>query len=565
MVEKKLESDKKRPQNAPKIVVVDDEEVMLKLVSKVLQDEGYQVSSFLKSKEALKRIQEDEFDLVVADIKMPEMDGIELVKRAHQLCPDLGALFMTGYASVETAKEAVKEGAYDYILKPFDLEEVKGAVAKALDKRKEQLGRVKTGDLAWLYELNKFLSSTADRKGLLKLLLGLALSHCKLTKGSIFIWDQPTEELEIYVSKDLRSGEFKEDKLKVSKHIIDTWSKMSKSVKKGDISQYPIFESFSNLTIEPSLFNDIFPREDHITSIPIERGGKLVGLLNLNQRPEENPPDATTIKLLTIVATQTAISLENLRLFQKAQESYLKLQELQDQIVALEKGAIEAHRSAQIGHDLNNFLMIIKGNFQLLPVHMERDDKAKINKCLKAIEEHLVKAETFVESLMDFRSIKGEKTQSDINDIIEKVISFLKPQKRFQDITFRKELDRGAPPILVDSNQIQQLLYNLLNNAADAINCLGKRHGNINIETTYNKEENLFEICIIDSGKGMSEEELREAFKTRFTTKENGHGLGLLACHKIVQNHGGKIEVKSEIGQGTNFMIKLPCHPAQSE
>jgi len=565
MAERKSKLGEMESQVSTKILVVDDDEVMLRLVSQILQDEGYQISSFSDPKEALDKIKKDDFDLVVADIKMPEIDGIELIKRAHRLCPNLGALFMTGYASVKTAQEAVKEGAYDYILKPFDLEEIKGAVEKALDRRKEQLGRVKSGDLAWLYDLNKLLSSTMERKGLLKLLLGLALSHCKLTNGSIFIWDRPSEGLEIFVTKDLRSGEFTEDRLKTPKQIIESWSKMSDYVGDKDINCYPILEYLSSQGEKTMWLDDVFPPKDHIISIPIERRENLVGLLNLNQKTDQTPPDATKIKLLSVVTSQTLISLENLRLFQETQKSYLKLQDLQDQIVALEKGAIEAHRSAQIGHDINNFLMIIKGFFQLLLVHIDRDDKAKINKSLKAMEENLAKAETFAKNLMDFRSQKGEKTECDINDFVEKVISFLKPQRRFQSINFQKALDKSAPPIFVEVNQMQQLLYNLLNNAADAINCLGKGGGDISIETVFDKEDDLLELCIADSGKGMSEEELRKAFQIRFTTKQDGHGLGLLACNKIVENHGGKIEVKSKVGEGTSFKIKLPCHPEKSQ
>jgi len=564
VAERKSKSAELVPEIGTKIVVVDDDEVILKLVSKVLCDQGYQVSPFTDARKALRKIQEKEYDLMVADIKMPEIDGIELVKRAHQVSPNLGALFMTGFASVETAKEAVKEGAFDYILKPFDLEEMKVAVAKALDKRKEILGKVKTGDLAWLYDLNKLLSSTMDRKGLLKLLLGLGLSHCKLTNGSILIWDHPLAGLEIFVIQNLGRGEFKEERLKISKETADSWSKIAEPVKEIDITRFPIYQYLENQQTKPDLFSEIFPPKDRIISIPIQRGEKLVGFLNLNQKKDQNPPDPTKMKLIKIVATQTAISLENLRLFQKTQESYLKLQGLQDQIVALEKGAIEAHRSAQIGHDINNFLMIIKGYFQLLPLHLEKNDKAKIEKCVKAVEEHLTKAETFVKSLMDFRSMKGKKEGCDVNGLIEKVVSFLKPQKRFQYIGMTSSLDRKAPLILADSNQLQQLFYNLLNNGADAIRSLGKADGDIEIRTGFNEKENLLEIKISDSGKGMSEEELKKAFQVRFTTKEHGHGLGLLACKKIIEDHRGGIEVKSRIGEGTQFTIKLPYQSSTS-
>ena len=554
-----LQLDKEEQKDNVKILVVDDEEVMLKLVSNILSDEGYQVSSYSNSLRALEKINEEEFDLMIADIKMPDLDGIELVKKAHQVRPDIGALFMTGYASVDTAKEALKEGAYDYILKPFELNEVRKAVALALQKRREQLGKVKTGDLAWLYDLNRVLSSTIDRKVLLKLLLGLALTHCQLKFGSIFIWDQPNQEAEILISRDLLKGIFEERTVKVLKENLDEWGKISNYINVDTLSLHPVFCSLCTRDEESSvIIRNLLPEGKKIVSIPIGRGGRTVGFLNLIQG-EEKLPEENDLKLLSIVATQTAISLENLRLLESAQTSYAKLKKLQEQLVELERMAAEAQRSAEIGHDLNNFMMIIRGNLELLTLGIHQKDFSRVEKCVNAINEHLSNAEIFVKGLMDFSSLKTAKALTNIPEIIERILTFVEPQRRFKNIIFKKFFHPQAPPILVDTSQVQQLLYNILNNAADATLSRTPQGGVITIGVHFLEDSNYIEIFISDSGTGISAENLKKIFKTRFTSKEHGHGFGLLACKRIVENHNGTIEVESEEGIGTTFKIKLAC------
>ena len=159
---------------------------------------------------------------------------------------------------------------------------------------------------------------------------------------------------------------------------------------------------------------------------------------------------------------------------------------------------------------------------------------------------------------MDFSTLKARKAECDINDLIRKTLAFIKPQNIFRNISFLTELKPNLPRLSVDSGQIQQVLYNLLNNAADA---MGKRKGeggSITIGTVYQPENKLVEMWVSDTGRGMSEEELKKVFTTRFTTKESGHGMGLSICTKIIESHQGTIQVESKLDEGTTFRVKLP-------
>jgi two-component system response regulator PilR (NtrC family) len=117
------------------ILVVDDEPSYRQILTLVFESEGHQIRIAANGREALDRLAEEPADLVVSDIRMPDMDGIEMLRNIRESMPDVGVIFMTAHASVETTREAFKLGADDYIEKPFDVDEMKLIVKKALEKR----------------------------------------------------------------------------------------------------------------------------------------------------------------------------------------------------------------------------------------------------------------------------------------------------------------------------------------------------------------------------------------------------------------------------------------------
>ncbi len=125
-----------------KILVVDDELKMRRVLQMALEEEGYSIALARNGKEAVKKISETPFHLVIADMKMPVMDGMKLLRKIRQLNEKLPVIMMTAYGTVATAVEAMKQGAYDYILKPFDMEEMKLIVSRAVSV--ERLVREKT-------------------------------------------------------------------------------------------------------------------------------------------------------------------------------------------------------------------------------------------------------------------------------------------------------------------------------------------------------------------------------------------------------------------------------------
>ena len=123
-----------------KILVVDDETEICSLFAKVLSEEGYKVSTAGNGKEALKKIKKEEPDLVLLDIIMPEMDGIETLAAIKKFNENIQVIMITAYGTIDTVIKATELGAYDYVTKPFDLEKAKGIIKRAL---KEREGRAK--------------------------------------------------------------------------------------------------------------------------------------------------------------------------------------------------------------------------------------------------------------------------------------------------------------------------------------------------------------------------------------------------------------------------------------
>lgn len=117
------------------LLIVDDEQSYRQLLTLVFQGDGHDIRTASNGREALQMLEKSPADIIISDVKMPDMDGIEMLRAVRETQPDLGVILMTAFASVETAREAFKLGADDFIQKPFDVEELKLIVKKTLEKQ----------------------------------------------------------------------------------------------------------------------------------------------------------------------------------------------------------------------------------------------------------------------------------------------------------------------------------------------------------------------------------------------------------------------------------------------
>ncbi|HEY6201591.1 MAG TPA: ATP-binding protein [Candidatus Limnocylindria bacterium] len=137
---------------ASKILVVDDEQSVATTIKAILQLDGNEVTAVTSGKEALALLKEHEFDVVLTDLRLDDLDGIEILRETQKLWPDTVSIMLTGYASLESAVTALRSGAYDYLIKPSDVDELRATVGRALERRRlrqrlvelEQLDKLKT-------------------------------------------------------------------------------------------------------------------------------------------------------------------------------------------------------------------------------------------------------------------------------------------------------------------------------------------------------------------------------------------------------------------------------------
>ncbi|MFC1725696.1 response regulator [candidate division KSB1 bacterium] len=233
------------------------------------------------------------------------------------------------------------------------------------------------------------------------------------------------------------------------------------------------------------------------------------------------------------------------------EESYKNLKKAQDNLIRSERLAVIGEMAAEISHELNNYLSVLVGRAQMLPVLIQKDLKEKALESSSIILKQVQKMNRFTLGLVDSAAMNTMKKQCNVNDVIVNVVEFIKPQNKYDYTKFVLDLDKNIPGFLVDGEQFQQILMNLYSNAAAAI-----KEGNIFTKTELLKEEVV--ITIKDDGPGIPGELAEKIFIPGFSTREDGHGFGLSVSQRIVENHNGKLELVEDDNSGATFRITLP-------
>ena len=238
-------------------------------------------------------------------------------------------------------------------------------------------------------------------------------------------------------------------------------------------------------------------------------------------------------------------------------EDISELIELNEKIIKLERFATEGEISSGIGHDIKNYLTILKGNFDLMHFQFDAEFKTKHKNHIAAIDKGFQEIGSFVENLMGGRGDEGAFAEVNLIEMIRVIVRFLAPQERFHHIKIARVVDPSFPTKLqLNERQIQQVLLNLLMNAAEALNALtDKSNKEISVELRIDETNHRPQLIVADNGPGIPVELQAGLFNKRFTTKERGHGIGLITVKKIVEQHQGTIQAESIPGVGTKFVI----------
>ena len=247
---------------------------------------------------------------------------------------------------------------------------------------------------------------------------------------------------------------------------------------------------------------------------------------------------------------------------QKVEERSEQLAKVQAQAARQQRLASVGQLAAGVAHEINNPLGGILTFASLMLEDLRPGDPH--HEDLDEIVRQAVRCRKIVTGLLEFsRKREADMAPANVNEVLARTLALLETQAIFHDIQIKRRFDPNMPTNVMDESQMQQVFMNLILNAVDAMD----GHGQLTIETRHSKVKSELMVRITDTGSGIPEKIRESIFDPFFTTKDpgKGTGLGLAVSWKIVQAHGGRTEVESEVGRGTAFTVYLPLEFTRPE
>lgn len=555
------------------VLVVDDSPTLCKTVCRLIEPSGYTVLSATRGEVALRILAEqgEKVDVVITDIFMPAIDGVELMGKIHEIQPDLPVILMTAYSSIDVVINAIKKRAFDLILKPVDSSLLQQALERALKQKNlihleknyletlKQTVREKTRDLNLkMKELEEARASQIAEHEELKILF-------RKVQDIKDEWERTMDcigDMVLLVGPDGRIRRCNQAlRLFVGKEYMEIlgtdWRDLFHN---HSLSAGTSFTSGSELHHLPSGRWFVFTEYPFTDRTGNETRGTVITL-----------HDTTELKI-----TMDALG-----------KAYKELQASQAQVLQSEKMASIGQLAAGVAHEINNPIGFISSNLGTLGKYLERITG------FMASQERIVEQGATAEALRELaavrRELKIDRIVPDIGKLIDESLDGAnRVRKIVKDLNTFSRVDQGCseiadlveclesavtivwnqlkykatlnrnygnvPPLKCYPQQLNQVFMNLLVNAGHSI----EGQGIITI-MTWLDADNAY-VSIADTGCGIEPEHLSRIFEPFFTTKEEGKGtgLGLSISYDIIKKHHGDITVESVVGAGTTFTVKLP-------
>jgi PAS domain S-box-containing protein/putative nucleotidyltransferase with HDIG domain len=296
-----------------RIMIVDDEVELMTALCEALAGQGYETTGFTTGADALKVLVEQDYDLLLTDLMMPEMDGIALLQAGLEIDPNLVGIIMTGHGTVPTAVEAMKKGAFDYVLKPFKLNTLLPLLSRAMEVRSLRMENIQLRETVAIHELGKVIAFSSDLNAILNKVADATLKQCNADEVSIMLPTHDGKELYVAVS---RGGhrEYIGERVPMERGIAGWVARHRETV-------------IINGKVDDPRFSPVNPRNDirAAVSMPMLAGGNLVGVLNVNVTRSHRHMTLGQVKALSILVSIIAPILENTWLniqIRQAEEKY---------------------------------------------------------------------------------------------------------------------------------------------------------------------------------------------------------------------------------------------------
>jgi len=493
-----------------KILVVDDEESIRNMMRMNLELDGYSTLVAEDGPTALEIFERESPDVVLLDVRMPGMEGTEVLSRMKALKSDAEIIIVTGHGDMDMAVECLRKEASNFLTKPVSEELLSLAIKRALEKLalKSKLKQYTRNLEVLVREANLELERAYQfRENIIENSPDAIV--CIRKGGEIIIWNSAAEKLLGYTKGEVIGR----------MNIIDVYppggaKEIMKYLRSDDFGGPGTLQKREMLVIHKS-------RKE----IPVYISAAIL---------YENGKEAGSVGIFTDLREK---------------------RKLEKQLMRSEKLSSLGKLSAGIAHEINQPLTGVLTFAHLLAKKFKDDEKTR--KDLEIIVRETTRIRGIVQGILDFaREMPMQKKPRRVEEVLEQTLQIVVNQQRFFGIALVRDYDPSVPDVVIDANLIEQVFMNVILNALEAM------AGSGTLTVKIQQVNGMLEISFEDTGCGMPEEIQDKIFDPFFTTKDStegmGMGLGLAVSYGIIKNHNGDIVVNSQLGKGTTFILRLP-------
>jgi two-component system nitrogen regulation sensor histidine kinase GlnL len=394
-----------------------------------------------------------------------------------------------------------------------------------------------------LGKFSKAMVTILDLQSLSKRIIETITQTMGVEKASLFLLNEEKGSYALFESKNIKMTPSTPE-LSKNDPLPHYLQKIGEIIIREELAKGTNISELNGVTKKMSLL-------EAEVSIPFISRGQLIGMINLGYKFNKDIYSHEDIELLSTLANQTAVAIENARLYEdlKRSKSYIRRA---DRLASL--GTL----TAGLAHEIRNPLVAIKTLTQLLPERL--DDEEFRDQFLKIAASEVDRISSLVNELLEFARPSDPKLElEDIDTILDGMILLVSTEMKKKQINIIKDYAPNLPPLHIDREQIKQVFLNILLNAIEATT----ENGKITVKTrSFMKPggELYLQIEFNDTGCGIPGEYIEDIFNPFFTTKSTGSGLGLSISNQIIQDHRGYIDVESQLGKGSSFFINLPVN-----
>ncbi|THB78611.1 MAG: response regulator [Desulfobacteraceae bacterium] len=506
--------------NEWKIVLVDDEEGIRKVTGIALTDLGYHVETAENGEVGIERCRQFAPHIVITDVKMPGIDGLQLLEMLKQDQPDIEVIVMTAFGDIETAIRAIQQDASDFITKPVNEKALLLALGRAKNRYsskkqvKEYTRMLETG---WSSATKTLLKNFTFQEQIINSAInGIIASGIN---GKIRIFNPSAGQMLGYDKDDVAG----------KKRLKDLFAN-GEEERLQDALDSELYGGVNRINLMEALM-----RDRDAVDVPVQISASV-----LFDEGEKNG---------------LLICIRDLRELQRIERKMADQEKIlhQDKMMSLGKLA------ASVVHEINNPLSGILNYLRLMAKGLEKatfEKREKFAKYLDISMNETDRVSRIVSNLLTFSRKSAISYEAvNVKDLIGRCALLSQHKLELQNILLHVDVEPDIPDIRADANQIQQCVINLLFNAMDAV----QSNGEVGLSASFDRSKERVLIHVKDTGAGIPEQDLPYIFEPFFTTKDEGYGvgLGLSTVYGIMETHGGAVRVENTSKSGTHFVLEF--------